>query len=649
MSLLKKLSWIRLLILICILFSICLVPIIKIPFFYLSFEFPKIMIFYLMGIILFFLNGLYLYYSPYVKLPENKFLVLLIIFVIFYLIATFFSLSFSTSIFGLREIYTGGLFFILFLFIFSYSSFIVRKEKKILLKTLIIASSFVAFSALFQYLNHYFLTNKVFFRVSSTIGHPTRLAFYLLPMIFISFSFFLAQKNNLLKILFALFFLLIFLAFCLTFTRSSIIILMIVILIYFIYDRSKYIKLSDAITKIITTVFLIILFFFVSITWQRLPFSATEFNKSSLKIRLDEWLITLRGIIHRHPLRILIGNGPETIYFTYSKHQPPSQNQAIEMTFEAPLKIRNHYLNLINDIGLLGFFSYLLLITLILKNAYYYKNNSLFDRGIFLSLIGIIIHSVFYYQTENILLLFWLLAGLVIKSSQAKINIFFKNKFYLIILSIISSVLIFYWGRFLAAEILINTNNSLSTIKTAAILNPYDDIFTYQIADYYFKQATNHHKSDKKKANTYLKLALIEAKNAVNLSPHDRKNILLVTQIAFWGGINLDKKYHQEALHFNHQLIKLDPNNAFVWDQLGQIYLDMGELDKAMYYFNHAKKLNPNFLGVYLHIGEVLKQKGQIKEAIKQYEHVLKLHPNWDFAQTQLNSALKLLEKENEY
>ena len=51
----------------------------------------------------------------------------------------------------------------------------------------------------------------------------------------------------------------------------------------------------------------------------------------------------------------------------------------------------------------------------------------------------------------------------------------------------------------------------------------------------------------------------------------------------------------------------------------------------------------PGKPGVYLHLGEVAKQTGRLEDAIGLYKIAIKLAPGWDFAEKELEKALKLL------
>jgi len=82
-----------------------------------------------------------------------------------------------------------------------------------------------------------------------------------------------------------------------------------------------------------------------------------------------------------------------------------------------------------------------------------------------------------------------------------------------------------------------------------------------------------------------------------------------------------------QAEHIYKELLKLLPNNASIYYNLGIIFQDKVQLDDAMTYYMKALQLNPSLVDAYYNLGTVLRDQGRIEDAKTFYQKTIQLDP----------------------
>jgi len=85
----------------------------------------------------------------------------------------------------------------------------------------------------------------------------------------------------------------------------------------------------------------------------------------------------------------------------------------------------------------------------------------------------------------------------------------------------------------------------------------------------------------------------------------------------------------EQARNVCKKILKIQPNNADVYFDLGNIFQEKGQLDEAITYYQKAIELNPNFAGTHFNLGDVFQEKGQLDEAVIYYQKTIELAPNF--------------------
>ena len=91
--------------------------------------------------------------------------------------------------------------------------------------------------------------------------------------------------------------------------------------------------------------------------------------------------------------------------------------------------------------------------------------------------------------------------------------------------------------------------------------------------------------------------------------------------------LNLYKsKNLKEAKILNKKLLESNPNEVFLYNIMGLILTEKGELNEAIINFKKGIEINPNYSVIYNNLGTAFKSKGELILAEKQYLKSIKLN-----------------------
>ena len=100
-----------------------------------------------------------------------------------------------------------------------------------------------------------------------------------------------------------------------------------------------------------------------------------------------------------------------------------------------------------------------------------------------------------------------------------------------------------------------------------------------------------------------------------------------------------------EAKNIFTEILKLDPKNFSAYNNRGNIYLMLGDLDNALQNYDKAIKLKPDFADAYNNKGNVLQKLNKHEDAVESYQKATKFDQNHVQAYYNLGRILKLQEK----
>ena len=94
------------------------------------------------------------------------------------------------------------------------------------------------------------------------------------------------------------------------------------------------------------------------------------------------------------------------------------------------------------------------------------------------------------------------------------------------------------------------------------------------------------------------------------------------------------------AIDKYRQAIKIKPVNADSYNNIGLCFEDKGDLDAAIVNYRHAVSIAPNYIEGHYNIGNTLNKMGEHEAAIESYRQALKINPNYAEAYNNLGSVL---------
>ncbi|NET11887.1 MAG: tetratricopeptide repeat protein [Okeania sp. SIO1H6] len=83
-----------------------------------------------------------------------------------------------------------------------------------------------------------------------------------------------------------------------------------------------------------------------------------------------------------------------------------------------------------------------------------------------------------------------------------------------------------------------------------------------------------------------------------------------------------------EAIALYHQVIDINPNFAWAYNNLGDAFVKQEKLDEAVVEYQKAIKINPNSAWFYINLGRLLIQQGCFEEAIGYFRQAIETKPD---------------------
>ncbi len=75
--------------------------------------------------------------------------------------------------------------------------------------------------------------------------------------------------------------------------------------------------------------------------------------------------------------------------------------------------------------------------------------------------------------------------------------------------------------------------------------------------------------------------------------------------------------------------LQISPNLSLAHNNLGEIFLNRGEIDSALHHLQLALRSDPNYALAHYNLGLAYQKKGLLKEAKEAYQKTLKIIPEF--------------------
>jgi tetratricopeptide (TPR) repeat protein len=113
-------------------------------------------------------------------------------------------------------------------------------------------------------------------------------------------------------------------------------------------------------------------------------------------------------------------------------------------------------------------------------------------------------------------------------------------------------------------------------------------------------------------------------------------------QLLLAGNKCMARGQYLEASEFFHDILKLDPNNAIAFNNLGSAYSRLNRFQEAEECFRSAVVTRPDFVAAHCNLGMVLRWRGYLADSEISLRQALKLNPRYLDARINLGMTLAL-------
>ena len=380
-------------------------------------------------------------------------------------------------------------------------------------------------------------------------------------------------------------------------------------------------------------------------------------------------LAVVREMLQTDTRSLLLGWGPGTFKYGWSQFKPSGLNQTIFWNLRFT-KASSQILETLGEIGILGAAFYLIIIGLglyfsIKELLIMQKKEKHSEWFLMLGVLaGFISLSVlkFLYPVNFTLEWFWwfLLAVLSVFFSKKKIEINLaqdsKTNFvfsFIVILAIVGSIFVFYLEgtRYLAEEKyakILQVGADFPTAEKqlleAVQLNPNQEIFLRDLAQIYLVRADQEIRrtdisNDDKITNTsqFVQNTVAVSRRATDINPVNVLNWQTRGDI-YQNLIGLSDGASDWAINSYKEALKLEPNNPFIYLQIGKTYAAQASLvsgkpearsllTEAENYIKQAFDLKPDYADAIYQIALIYQAQDRRQEALDTLEALKQASP----------------------
>ncbi|MBU0648601.1 O-antigen ligase family protein [Patescibacteria group bacterium] len=498
-------------------------------------------------------------------------------------------------------------------------------------------------------------------RTGSFMNNPIFFAAYLLFNL--GFTALIFQKSNRFsaKLMWALFFVMQFVAFLYTGTRGALVGLYlgtaIFLLIYALLHQNKKIK------KIALTVFLVIIvaslgaWFVRGQDWVRgVPgfnrFYNFSFTGGTVETRLIAWEIALQGFQDRP----ILGWGPENYFYAFNKFYNP---RSLEFSFYETWfdHAHNQVLDQLNNTGIVGTLGYFTFFVLIVWQLIRLKKKQVLDVTTFAISVAILtayfVQNLFIFDQPSSLIMFYLClawwqsyatpgAERAAEQEVAK-KVWIKGYgtgVAVLGVLVLTCLTIWYMFCFKPAFASSWVRNGViaasSDIEFASqafekglqIKNQYPDM----VPLYYAREVAGYSRNFDEPDEAFISKLERAYEQLSNVLPQHPANIyalylLSLTQVEL---AKVDTAHYKQAMADIDKAIEYSPDRQQLRYVKGKIYLFQGDYDEAVAYFKETVDLDLNISESWWNLGIAQYQAGSLDDAVESFNKCMEIggHPS---------------------
>jgi O-antigen ligase len=540
-------------------------------------------------------------------------------------------------------------------------------------------------------------------RIASTLQYSNTFAAFIILPFFISFSYFIMQKNLLKKILYLALSLIFLITFVLTESRGALIALVIAILIYILFLKGKDKKFSLISFAILIGAILIVVLIKKDVFLPIFRSFAARF-KGLLSFFQGKWEESLgdRVIMVKDSFRILkdkpvLGTGNGTYQYVYAKYR------TIYFFSKFPHSI---FFQILDELGILGGAAFVYMIFSLFKKGFQVvrTNYTAISVGLYAGLTGLFLHALVDFDWSLLFmpLIFFYLFAVLLSSGKKEYFVLkcpiigrMQSKKQLVrdfkavdtgkILTkrirvsgfiFISILLVVFLFQFFGAYFDFRASASIgklqwpetvSMYKTAVALDPLASEYHYNLANFnfiylvpsapdptqYVEEAVSHYEAAIKHCPEFflyhfelgkLYLQTSNSKAMDEFIKTVRLNPIDSGAHATLGFAYLKLKKDMSMAKIQlEEALRLDAKNPDAYLGFGSLYEEQGEPDKALENYQLAVKYDAKNAFAYYRAGVIYENKGMLPEAMNNLFYAVKYNPQLAEAKTEFEKYAPII------
>jgi len=422
---------------------------------------------------------------------------------------------------------------------------------------------------------------------------------------------------------------------------------LLVLIFYVLKDKI----VSENVHRLILPITLIIvsfLFLFLSFRLIIADFPNSFLNNKSLLLentlsQKHSWTIAKDSVFSNFK-NALIGTGPGTFSYNYSKFKPQSLNYNNLWTQRFNRSGNAFAENLVSYgiLGLLTFVSLIFAVFVKLRDKKKTDYKKVFLGLLFLALVLI---NILYYQNIVLSFLFWLFLALVMAkvseewkivslSKKAELALILETIFIIFFLAFIT--LCFFGYKIYLADVKFvkawnnpNLDEKGELLFEAIRLNPKEPYYQMVFSQLLLTKAQlgfidiDSEEKQQVVINNF-KGSQQMARGAVSIAPNQVSSWQHLANLyeELLGVATEQKQFINLAIEAFNKAIELEPKNPSFYNEKGNLYLAMNEREEARKYFEKAIEQKEDYVPANISLALYLESEGNIEEAIDKLERL---------------------------
>ncbi len=416
------------------------------------------------------------------------------------------------------------------------------------------------------------------------------------------------------------------------------------------------------------------------------PLSIPDLTQVRIPVEINlsanaSWKIAMQNI----KTSPVLGTGPETFIFGFSKYKPDNFNDSNFWAFRFD-KAGSELAQVLSTTGFVGFIVYLSIFILGLYLIWkIIKDRQSVDwylkAAVASSFLVVLISQIFYFSSTVLAISFWLILAFLLILSEPKEKVIsltsspraaFIFSFGLALVILVALGIFYGVGRFWLADVAYAKARvearSVETLDQATLylqkavnLNPWRDVYRIGLAQVLLAQANriaNSQPADTEQGKqqqlnnlrNFVSLSINQAKQATDLAPENVANWEALGSI-YRGTALFAKDAENWVIDSFSQAIKREPSNPALYTELGKAYLlsasrriqeaGQNETSKdqlqieannkialALEQFDKAVALKSTYTPAHFNQAIAYELQGKISEAIGKLERIRQFNPN---------------------